>query len=356
LKGSENNSRSGRNNWLPIGATTAFTLAFGLVMFGMPAGGSVGRAAPGYPSIQKSPAEQNPPAESQEKDKKPGVQEVPVPLPRGKKLVLKDGSYQIVRSYERKDDRVRYYSLERSAWEEIPTELVDWDATAKAETDDAKKKQETEEKVRAREAAERAADVEVGSSIEILPGIFLPEAEGIYAVQDKMILPLTQTVSALKLSKGQVMKQILVPVPIIPTKQTMDILGKHAVLRLTTPQPEFYFRTADAREPEMELIHATVKGDKREVAVILSDPSGNSEERRKYIIMQRWPVAKGVYRFTVSETLAPGEYALGEILAEGMNMYLWDFGIDPPGTPPVPGPKPAEKPKSATQPKPKPRQ
>jgi hypothetical protein len=353
LKGSENNSRSNRKEWLPMGATTAFALAFGLLTFGMSAGGSAERETASDPSSQNRSVEQNPPAASQEKDKKTGVQEVPIPLPRGKKLVLKDGSYQIVRSYERKDDRVRYYSLERSAWEEIPTELVDWDATAKAEAEDARKKQETEEKVRAREAAERAADVEVGSSIEILPGIFLPEAEGIYALQDKMILPLTQTVSGLKLSKGQVMKQILVPAPVIPTKHSMEIAGKHAVLRLTTPQPEFYFRTADAREPEMELIHATIKGDKREVAVVLSDMEGNSEERRKYITMQRWPVAKGVYRFTVSETLTPGEYALGEILAEGMNMYLWDFGIDPPGTPPVPGPKPTEKPKSATQPKPR---
>jgi len=54
-------------------------------------------------------------------------------LPRGKKLVLKDGTYQIIREYERNGERVRYYSLERGDWEELPASMVDWDATAKAE-------------------------------------------------------------------------------------------------------------------------------------------------------------------------------------------------------------------------------
>ena len=39
------------------------------------------------------------------------------------KLYLKDGDSHLVREYEVKGDRVRYYSVERGDWEEIPLAL-----------------------------------------------------------------------------------------------------------------------------------------------------------------------------------------------------------------------------------------
>ena len=52
------------------------------------------------------------------------------------KLYMKDGSYQMVSSYEVQGDRVRYFSVERSEWEEVPTSLVDFDATKRAQEED----------------------------------------------------------------------------------------------------------------------------------------------------------------------------------------------------------------------------
>jgi len=45
------------------------------------------------------------------------------------KLYMKDGSYHIVREYQVRSDRVHFYSVDRSDWEDIPLELVDLQRT-----------------------------------------------------------------------------------------------------------------------------------------------------------------------------------------------------------------------------------
>src|ERR1700761_7524675 len=79
-------------------------------------------------------------------------------LAESKRLILKDGSFQKVTQYQMVGDRVRYYSAERSEWEEMPKELIDWAATEKYEKDRAAGKvpSENARTVDAEEAAERA--------------------------------------------------------------------------------------------------------------------------------------------------------------------------------------------------------
>jgi hypothetical protein len=79
----------------------------------------------------------------------------------------------------------------------------------------------------------------------------------------------------------------------------------------------------------VELVRAKVKGNKRELESIKSLFGQQMEEKRDTISIQRWEIAPTVFRFTLSEPLPAGEYALAEILPDGMNLYVWDFGVEP---------------------------
>jgi len=266
-------------------------------------------------------------------------------LPRGKKLMLRDGSFQMVRSYERKGDRVRYYSVERSQWEEIPAALVDWDATAKAEAAEKSEDEAFAKKVHTQEEANRIDTVmDVDASLQVAPGVFLPPGEGMFVIDGRHVTRVDQAGAAIKTDKKQLLKQVLSPIPIVPGKRNVEIPGSRAKVRVSDSNIEFYLREAPPDPdrdspivkssrpgesgPEVELVRATVKGNKRKLESIKTYFGEQVEETRKTMSLQRWEIAPTVYRFTLGEPLPPGEYALAEILPDGMNLFVWDFGVD----------------------------
>jgi len=257
----------------------------------------------------------------------PGDKPAPA-LPRGKKLLLKDGSYQLVREYKIEGDRVRYYSLDSSSWEAMPADLVDWDATKKAEAEQAQRDAALVSKVTTQEENRVIPPLDIDASLEVAPGVFLPPGDTLFAFDGKSVRPLPQAETSSKISKGRLLEQVMIPVPIVPSRQNVSIQGARAKFRLGKNEPEFYIRTADAREPHLELIRAKPHGDSRLIEH-LDELFGERAEIRDAIPMQKWVVARGVYRFTLGQPLAPGEYALAEVLDEqGMSLYVWDFGVD----------------------------
>jgi len=272
-------------------------------------------------------------------------------LPRGKKLVLKDGTYQIIREYQRDGERVRYYSLERGDWEELPASMVDWDATAKEEAEEEKSSSAMVEKVHKQEEAARMDNVaDIDASLPVGDGAFLPSGEGMFVVEGKSVRILDQVGSGLKTEKKRVIAQILSPVPMVPGKQHLIIAGARAGLRLKTARPEFYLRealqdsehvsggverTCRAGEsgPEVELLRTKVTHNERELESISTLFGEEMSKKQDVISVQRWEIAPAVYRFTLSAPLPPGEYVLAELLPDGMNLFVWDFGVDAsPGT------------------------
>ena len=303
-------------------------------------------AAAGY---SQSTGIQSPNQEQQAAGGQASGKEAPIgvpPLPRGKKLVLKDGSFQLVRDYQRNGERVRYLSAERGEWEEIPAAMVDWDATANAAAAELAEEDALAKKLHAQEQAQRIETMmDVDASLQVAPGVFLPPGEGMFLIDGKSVKPLEQVGSQLKKDKKQFLKQVLSPIPIVPSKQNVQIPGSRASIRVTNEQVEFYLREAPPDPdrttpivkssrpgesgPEVELVRATVKGNMRQLESIKSLFGQQTEENRNTISIQRWEIAPTVFRFTVSEPLPPGEYALAEILPGGLNLFVWDFGVDP---------------------------
>jgi hypothetical protein len=286
------------------------------------------------------------PASSHPQESKTGTTEKKSQVyPRGLRLMLTDGSYQLVREYQRNGEHVRYYSMERGAWEELPASMVDWNATAKAEAEMEKQSAELVEKVHKQEEARRMENVaDIDASLRVGDGAFLPSGEGMFVVEGKTIRILDQAGSEMKTDKKRVIAEVLSPVKIVPGKQTLVMQGAHAAVRLKTNSPEFYLREAPpdpnstssiqrsrrANEggPDVELVKTKVGRNTRVLEAIKTLFGQAIDEHMDVISMQRWEVAPNVYRFTLSQPLPPGEYVLAEVLEEGLNLYVWDFGLD----------------------------
>src|SRR5262249_7902908 len=95
-----------------------------------------------------------------------------------KRLILKDGSYQLATKWEVHGDRVRYYSAEREDWEEVPNDMGDWPATDKWGADRAKGVPTPgAAEVDKEYAAEKKAEEE--RTPHVAPGLRLPEDGGV---------------------------------------------------------------------------------------------------------------------------------------------------------------------------------
>src|SRR5271165_429377 len=105
------------------------------------------------------------------------------------RLILKDGSYQVVKKYEVVGDRVRYVSAERGETEELPANLVDWPETAawaKAHAPGAAGPMVSNSAPVSQEAAEidKEAKAEreeaLARSPTVAPGLRLPDEDGVF--------------------------------------------------------------------------------------------------------------------------------------------------------------------------------
>jgi hypothetical protein len=276
--------------------------------------------------------------------------QVPAPVqPQARRLILKDGSYQSVTKYEVHGDRVRYFSAERGEWEEVPKSLIDWDATDKFERGREEGKLAPEAAALDKELdTERKA--EQARSPEIAPGLRLPDEGGIFILDTYQNQPqlaeLQQSGGDLNQNaKSNILRSVINP--LAGAKQNIELPEAHAKVQSHTPVPSLYINidanngapaiaqaTGDPSPlpptERFKIIRIEVKGGKRVAGVVKIAVTGKMKTDERFVASTVTTMTGGWVKLTPTEPLAGGEYAVAEMLGkEGMNLYVWDFGVNP---------------------------
>ena len=297
----------------------------------------------------------------------------------GRRLILKDGSYQAVTKWEVKGDRVRYYSSEREDWEELPNALVDWPATEKYEKDRSAGAS-APEAVQLDKEIEHDRDLEEAKLPEVAPGLRLPESSGVYLLDtfqnEPQIVEIQQAEGDInRNTKGNIFRGAINP--IAGLKQTIELDGTHAPVQAHVDVPAFYLKPDDPDNPSQTLqpqqpqqpqaaivpfdrfriVRTEVKNGKRIVGDVKRQVTGKISQEEHLVKTTITNVTGGWLKLTPIESLAPGEYAIVEMMGkEGMNLYVWDFGVNPKApanaNPWKPDAKPDVKPDAKPEPEP----
>src|SRR5580704_1230255 len=215
------------------------------------------------------------------------------------KLYLKDGGFQLVREYKVDDDRVTYYSVERSDWEEIPTDLVDLKRTSA----EASARQEAQTKEAQEVADEQAAARE--SRQEILK---IPRDPGVYRLEDGQLRVFTAAECTLHNSKGRNVLRVLVPV--VSGKATLDTPGEHSPNIVTESTPEFFLQLSETEN--FGIVKLTPGKGVRIVEQISVMPVVKESDETREIIptFSKQLSDNGLYKVWPQDPLPQGEYAV----------------------------------------------
>jgi hypothetical protein len=238
------------------------------------------------------------------------------------KLYLKDGTFQLAREYKVEGDRVRYYSAERSEWEEIPVALVDLKRT---ETELAEKKKAIEEEAKIlseEDKAERALQDEI---------LKIPQNPGVYYMDGKEAKRIKAVESTVHTNKGRSVLKTLAPIPIVTGKATLEINEAHSLNVFNIDRPELYIQLE--RDERFGIVKLTPQHGVRIVEKITTIPVSNEvvEEPQEVEIFRKQLTPDGLYKIWPQNPLEPGEYAVIEFTPGKLNIQVWDFAYKPAG-------------------------
>jgi hypothetical protein len=235
------------------------------------------------------------------------------------RLYLKDGTYHVVREYQVTGDRIRFYSVERSEWEEIPLSLADLKRTESEN----KEREEAIKKDAVEMAAEEKFDREQREERERVP-----QEPGVYLVKGKELISIKQAESKAVSKKSRKILKAISPIPVVSGKTTVELDGEHSPNVVAAARPEFYMRLA--KDERFGIVKMTPKKGVRVVQEWEIVPvSKELIEKQDDIEVFRKQVDDGLYKIWPVQTLEAGEYAVIEYTEGKGNIETWDFAYAP---------------------------
>jgi hypothetical protein len=231
-------------------------------------------------------------------------------------LHLKSGGEMLVREYEVNGERVRYYSSERSQWEEMPTRLIDLEKTQQV----VERQNRRLEAMRAESAAERRAERKGRTELHNIPiddGLYLYQGEQATAVpQDEVIEEQSGKRNFLR---------VLSPVPLVPGKRKLLVEGKFSNFLIADAVPIFFIR--DPQLVHFAVIKLTEDKRRRLAQIIEVAQDQQFFEQQEEVQVFRQQLASGVYRVWPTQDLPPGEYAFINFTPGELDLRVWSFAV-----------------------------
>jgi hypothetical protein len=236
------------------------------------------------------------------------------------KLYLKDGSFHLVREYQVEPDRIRFYSVERSEWEEMPLNLVDLDKTR---TEEASRKAEVEKETKAISDEDK---VEREQQQQILR---IPENPGVYWLDGNETKTIKIAESAVHTNKGRSVLSHIAPLPVVSGKATLEIQGPHSLNVFSNAEQELYIQLSDPERFGIAKLKTKQGVRIVENIEIMPVTKETVEQPEMVEIFQTQLTAGGLYKIWPKAPLEPGEYAVVQYTTGKIDMQVWDFEIKP---------------------------
>ena len=241
-----------------------------------------------------------------------------LPLAADLKLYLKEGGFHVVREFEVKPDRVRFYSTERADWEEMPLDLVDLKKTEAEQ----KRRATSEAEQKKADTTERDAERAQRREANAIPG-----EPGVYWIDKGNVIALKLADAKAVTDKRRSVLKVLTPLPMVAGKATLEIDGRTSERPIPHQTPELYLRLS---QPERFTIVRCSPGKEGSRVVERWSIVPMTKElisERDEVEVFRYQVGEDLYKVWPQKPMLPGEYAFIQFTEGKTNAQVWDFTV-----------------------------